>query len=89
MQSNNRRDFLKTAALAGAGTALYGTFGARRAWPFAQSPTKIRKFITSLPGLGPSGANEIGQYIPLATKTLHKVCGPPDRPLQPCGCTFQ
>ena len=39
-----------------------------RAWPFAQSPTNLRKFVTSLPGLGSSGANEIGQYLPLATK---------------------
>jgi spore coat protein A len=41
---------------------------AARAYPFAQSPTTIRKFVTSLPGLGPAGANSIGQYIPLATK---------------------
>lgn len=66
MQS--RRSFLKTAAMAGAGAALYGAFGARRAWPFAQSPTNIRKFVTTLPGLGPDRANEIGQYLPLATK---------------------
>jgi spore coat protein A len=60
----NRRRFLKSAAMAGAGTlALHG-----RAWPFAQSPTNIRKFVTSLPGLGPASKNEIGQYIPLATK---------------------
>lgn len=26
----------------------------------------IRKFIDSLPGLGPSGANNLGQYIPIA-----------------------
>ncbi len=26
----------------------------------------IRKFVNSLPGLGPSGANNIGQYIPIA-----------------------
>lgn len=55
--------------MAGAGAALYGTFGKRRAWAFAQSPTNIRKFVTTLPGLGPSGANNIGQYLPLATKT--------------------
>jgi hypothetical protein len=41
----------------------------RRAWPFAQSPTNIRKFIINLPGLGPAGAYQIGQYLPLATKT--------------------
>ncbi|MCX5893278.1 MAG: hypothetical protein NTW80_09985, partial [Deltaproteobacteria bacterium] len=26
----------------------------------------IRKFVTALPGLGPTNANEIGQYIPIA-----------------------
>ena len=31
-------------------------------------PTNLRKFVTSLPGLGPSAKSEIGQYIPLATK---------------------
>src|SRR5689334_22570679 len=72
---SNRRDFLRKAALAGAGAALYGAFGKRRAWAFAQSPTNIRKFITTLPGLGPSGANNIGQYIPLATKGTSNFAG--------------
>ena len=66
--ASNRRDFLKKAALAGAGAAFYQTLGKRRAWAFAQSPTNLRKFVVSLPGLGPSAKNEIGQYIPLATK---------------------
>ena len=66
--ASNRRDFLKRAAIAGAGAALYQTLGKSRAWAFAQSPTNLRKFVTSLPGLGPSAKNEIGQYIPLATK---------------------
>jgi len=65
---NNRRDFLKKAAVAGAGMALYPALGKGRAWAFAQSPTNLRKFVTSVPGLGPSSKNEIGQYIPLATK---------------------
>jgi len=60
----NRRHFVKTAALAGASTLALR----RKAWPFAQSPTNLRKFVVSLPGLGPSAKNEIGQYIPLATK---------------------
>jgi len=68
---NNRRHFLKSAALAGTGAAMLRG----RAWPFAQSPTNLRKFVTSLPGLGPSGANEIGQYIPLATKNTTKFAG--------------
>jgi spore coat protein A, manganese oxidase len=42
---------------------------------FAQSPTSIRKFFVSLPGLGPSAANEIGQYIPEATKTEMNIAG--------------
>ena len=84
---SNRRDFLRRAAMAGAGAALYGTFGKRRAWAFAQSPTNIRKFVTTLPGLGPSGANNIGQYIPLATKTTTDVCRHSNRRLQPRGET--
>ncbi|PYX35181.1 MAG: hypothetical protein DMG81_18565, partial [Acidobacteria bacterium] len=75
--SNNRRDFLKKAALAGAGAALYHTAGKGRAWAFAQSPTRIRKFVTSLPGLGPSAQNEIGQYLPLATKHTINFAGRP------------
>lgn len=67
----NRRHFVKTAALAGASTlALH-----RKAWPFAQSPTNIRKFVVSLPGLGPSAKNEIGQYLPLATKRTISFAG--------------
>lgn len=67
----DRRYFLKSTAMVGAGTlALRG-----RAWPFAQSPTNIRKFVISLPGLGPSGKNEIGQYIPLATKRTINFAG--------------
>jgi len=73
--ASNRRDFLKRAALAGAGAALYQTLGKGRAWAFAQSPTSIRKFVTSLPGLGPSAKNEIGQYLPLATKSSIQFAG--------------
>ena len=67
----NRRHFVKTAALAGASTLALG----RKAWPFAQSPANIRKFIVSLPGLGPSVKNEIGQYLPLATKRTITFAG--------------
>jgi spore coat protein A, manganese oxidase len=70
-----RRQFMKTAAIVGAGAALYGRFGVQRAWAFAQSPTNIRKFVVNLPGLGPSGANQIGQYIPLATSTTQTFAG--------------
>jgi spore coat protein A len=75
--ANNRRDFLKKAALAGTGAAMYQAMGKGRAWAFAQSPAHIRKFVTSLPGLGPSAQNEIGQYIPLATKHSIKFAGAP------------
>lgn len=75
--ANNRRDFLKKAALAGAGAAMYQAMGKGRAWAFAQSPNNIRKFVTSLPGLGPTAQNEIGQYIPLATKHSTKFAGAP------------
>jgi len=67
----NRRHFLKSAAAAGAGAVVLRA----RAWPFAQSPTNLRKFVISLPGLGPSGKNEIGQYIPLATKNTINFAG--------------
>ena len=69
----NRRHFIKASAMAGAGALLLRS----RAWPFAQSPTNIRKFVTGLPGLGPTAANEIGQYIPLATKTTQTFAGLP------------
>ena len=67
----NRRRFLKSTALVGTGALMLRG----RVWPFAQSPTNIRKFVTTLPGLGPSGANNIGQYLPLATKTTSKFAG--------------
>jgi len=68
-----RRQLLRTGAAASAAAGL--TWGIRRAYPFAQSPTNIRKFVTSLPGLGPAGANEIGQYLPLATKSTTTFAG--------------
>ena len=74
----SRREFVKTSAEAllvlGVSSALPFGFGVERAYAFAQSP-KIRKFITSLPGLGPSGANEIGQYLPVASKTTQSFAG--------------
>jgi spore coat protein A len=70
-----RRQFLKSVAIAGVGLGMPLKFGVPRAYPFAQSPTNIRKFITTLPGLGPAGANQIGQYLPLATKTTTSFAG--------------
>ena len=64
-----RRQFLKGAAAAGAVVSVGGfdVFLPKRAYPFSQSPI-ITKFKHRLPGLTPAGANDIGQYIPLATK---------------------
>lgn len=69
----NRRTFVKSTVLAGASALAFR----RRAWAFAQSPGKIRKFVTTLPGLGPAAANEIGQYLPLATKRTINFAGQP------------
>jgi spore coat protein A, manganese oxidase len=67
----NRRTFVKSAVIAGAGTLAFRN----RAWAFAQSPTNIRKFVTSLPGLGSSAKNEIGQYIPVASRNSAMFAG--------------
>jgi spore coat protein A len=53
---STRRNFLKMATMAGGSALLLRNL----AWPFAQSPTKIRKFVVPLQGLGPTG-------IPVAT----------------------
>ncbi len=71
------RQFLKGAAVAGVSLAIPLKFGVRSAYPFAQSPTNIRKFVTTLPGLGPLGINNFGQYLPLATKTTQIFAGLP------------
>ncbi len=64
-----RRQFLKYSAAAGAAMTLpWGCGG-------SNGLRNIRKFVTSLPGLGPTGANEIGQYLPLATKTTQMFAG--------------
>jgi spore coat protein A len=59
----NRRRFLQ----AGAGAATFLAF-ARRAYPFAQSPLGVSKFIVPLPGLGPTG-------IPVLTPNKTKFPG--------------
>jgi spore coat protein A, manganese oxidase len=68
----SRRQFIWTTAATG---VVVSVGGARRAFPFAQSPATIRKFVTTLPGLGPAGANNIGQYIPLAVGTEETFAG--------------
>src|SRR5215471_10569490 len=70
-----RRQFLKAGAIGGAGLLLPIKWNTGTAWAFAQSPTNIRKFIINLPGLGPGGANQIGQYLPLATKSTTTFAG--------------
>src|ERR1700756_427970 len=62
----NRRQFVKGAAMVGTGALLLRT----RAWPFDQSPTNITKYAVTLPGLGPGGANNIGNYISVLTPIL-------------------
>ena len=75
----SRRKFLKMAGYAGMAAGMSAVvpwkLGARDVYAFAQSTKKIRKFVTTLPGLGPSGANNIGQYIPLAVKRSIKFAG--------------
>jgi spore coat protein A, manganese oxidase len=70
-----RRNFLRGAAASCAGIAVPAIFGARRLHAFAQSTPNIRKFVTTLPGLTPAGANNWGQYIPLATKETASFAG--------------
>jgi spore coat protein A len=72
--------FLRLAAKAGiaAGVATALPWGCSKAGSsslLGSSPTTMRKFVTSLPGVGPSGANTIGQYLPLATKTTQTFAG--------------
>lgn len=62
----NGREFLRISTLAGAGLFFYKA-SERTAFPFAQSPVNLRKFVIWLPGLGPASANEIGQYLPVAS----------------------
>jgi hypothetical protein len=57
-----RRRFLRYSVIAGAAVALPVELRLRRAEAFVQSPN-LRKFITTLPGLGPAGANNIGLCV--------------------------
>ena len=56
-----RRQFLKAGTFTGAGALMLRA----RGWPFNLSPTGIPKFDATLPGLGPGGANNFGNYIPV------------------------
>ena len=73
----SRRKFLQVTALAGGATLLplpLRWLGPGRAYAFAQSPS-LRKFVTTLPGLTPAGANNIGQYITMPAKTSNVFAG--------------
>jgi spore coat protein A, manganese oxidase len=59
-----RRNFIKMTTMAGASAFLLRG----KAWPYAQSPTNIRKFIVPVPGLGPSG-------IPVAAPNTSRYPG--------------
>ncbi len=67
----NRREFVKMTAMAGTGALLLRG----RAWPFNQSPTGVKKFLATLPGLGPGGANNFGNYIPVLSPNTTKFPG--------------
>lgn len=60
----NRRQFIRRSVLAGAGCSLLPRLG----WAFSQSPLGIKKFITPLTGLGPTG-------IPVLTPDTKKYPG--------------
>ena len=60
----DRRYFLSTAA--GGVGGMAGLFAAGRyGWLSGRSPKGISKFRTTLPGLGPGGANNLGNFIPV------------------------
>ena len=70
---------LMVAALPWGGNLAFGNTGPAGLTFYANSPsglsplgsdtgTPLRKFVDSLPGLTPAGANNLGQYIPVATK---------------------
>ena len=67
----NRRQFIKTTAMTGAATMVLRG----RAWPFDQTLRGVTKFLATLPGLGPAGANNFGNYIPVLSPNKTKFPG--------------
>ena len=55
----NRRRFLKTSIVGGAGWLVASRYS------FANNLRRVRKFSVTLPGLGPDGANDLGNYLPV------------------------
>ncbi len=66
----NRRQFLKSTAAAAAFLAA-----SRRAQAYGLSPLGLTKYAVTLPGLGPGGANNIGNYIPVLTPNKTRYPG--------------
>ncbi|HVN96618.1 MAG TPA: hypothetical protein VMT62_09330 [Syntrophorhabdaceae bacterium] len=69
-----KRKLMNNGTMIGFLLALSLLLCVNSAFSFSQSPI-INKFVTTLPGLGPAGANKLvadqsvfGQYLPLATK---------------------
>src|ERR1700693_4788575 len=62
----DRRTFLKMSAVA-CGTAALSSCGAGTSGSSVSRFTPPRLSTVGLPGLGPSGANELGNFIPVAT----------------------
>ncbi len=66
---------LVVAALPWGANLAFGNTGPAGVTFYANSPsggtsgTALSKFVDSLPGLGPGNANNLGQYIPVATPT--------------------
>ncbi len=56
----NRRGFLKTVVASTGWLAA-----ARQGYSFGQSIRRISKFSVTLPGLGPDGVNNVGNYVPV------------------------
>ncbi len=73
---------LTAVALLSLGTPVYA--GPGGGTYYANSPaggasgTALRKFVDSLPGLGPTGANNLGNYISVATPITGKAGVPAD-----------
>ena len=79
---------LVVAALPWGGNLALGNTGPAGVTFYANSPsgpspipgrpttgTALRKFVDALPGLGPTNANLLGQYIPVATKNTTSYPG--------------